>query len=1016
MTHPSRRIWTTSLSILAILGLLTGMLLPLSQMNKAQAATPKAGSTPPYVKGPFVDPPSFPTVFNGDLRDLPQTPLTPHEIPAPRAIKQANPANGNPGAWVDPVAQQSSPQQQMPDPIANFAGLDFQGFGGGWPPDTNGDVGPTYYIQTVNTSVGIFDKSSGARVVGLSFDDFFQGPVGSVCDNQNAGDPIALYDPQVDRWIVTDFAWVNFNTGPFYECIAVSQSGDPVSGGWYFYAMRADTGSLVGYLNDYPKLGVWSDGWYMSANMFGTGFAVRLWALDRVSALIGGPLHEQYFDCTDPNYCASLLPANVRGTLPPDGSPEYFANVVTPNLLNIWQFHVDWTTPGNSTFTGPTSLTIADFQGGIEVPQKAPGEIVDSLGDRMMFQLQYRNLDGVEALYANHTVYTNGVNAIRWYEVRDPGGTPVLFQQGTYQPDQNYRWMGSIAADQDGNIAAGYSVSSSSMYPAIRYAGRLAGETPGFLTQGEAVLVQGTGAQSGGYGRWGDYSAMSVDPTDDCTFWYTQEYYLNNGSNWQTRIGSFKFPSCGAPKGTLEGHVYDSLTNLPLAGVPVVATDGSLTVSFVTDGTGFFSINLMAGTYNVTAGPSLPGYPGTDVANGLIVVANEATQHDFQLAPAPSLVDAGAQVNDSVPNGNGNGFPEPGEQGMLLSESLLNQGAITSTQITAKVSSLTAGVTINTADSTYPDIPVGLSETNTTPYVFSIDPSVLCGIDMSFQALITDSITSHTTNFNLTTGVPQPLEPFYSNDVEGGAAGWTTGGTPNSWTMTTSSSHSPSHSWTDSVGNYQNDANNWVRTQTLDLTQRKHVQVSAWFKYALEAGYDYAFVEYSLDGGATWNPTPLATFNGFQSSWQQVTMDAPMLDNQANVALRFRLKSDGGVVYDGIYVDDVTLSYQPYVCNYTPVPNAPTLVSPADSTWVNSPVTFVWQPADSGVPAEGYIFYLDDSPVVTFTTPITSTTLEVTPWAHTWFVKATTPTGVSLPSTTWSFDVLGKFFLPLAQK
>ena len=211
-------------------------------------------------------------------------------------------------------------------------------------------------------------------------------------------------------------------------------------------------------------------------------------------------------------------------------------------------------------------------------------------------------------------------------------------------------------------------------------------------------------------------------------------------------------------------------------------------------------------------------------------------------------------------------------------------------------------------------------------------------------------------------------------------------------------------------------ANNWVRTQTLDLTQRKHVQVSAWFKYALETGYDYAFVEYSLDGGTTWNPTPLATFNGFQSSWQQVTMDAPMLDNQANVALRFRLKSDGGVVYDGIYVDDVTLSYQPYVCNYTPVPNAPTLVSPTDGTWVNNPVTFTWQPADSGVPAEGYILYLDDSPVITFTTPITTITLDVTPWAHTWFVNATTSSGVSLPSTTWSFDVFGKFFLPLTQK
>ena len=998
------------------------MLLPFTQLNKAQAASQKANSTPPYVKGPFTNQTISPTVYRGDLRDLPQLPHTVGgEIPLPRTIKPSNQGNvTGPNPWVDPVAQRSFTQGQMPEPSVSFDGLNISD-GGGWhPPDTNGDVGPNHYIQVVNIAIGIYDKVTGEELVNLPYNTFFQGPIGSPCDTQNRGDVVVLYDAQVDRWIVTDFALPGNPLN--YECIAVSMTGDPVSGGWYFYELIAnpqDDPYFTDTFNDYPKLGVWSDGWYMSANMFSAGFeGVRVWALDREDAIDGLPMDVVYFNCTDTNICVSLLPANIRGsTLPPGGSPEYFANVILPNSFNIWQFHADFVTPGNSTFTGPNTLTVADYQMADwnSVPQKDTAQLLDTLGDRLMMQLQYRNFNGFEALYANHSVSSGGVIGIRWYEVHDPGGTPVLFQEGTYQPDQNYRWMGSIAADQDGNIAVGYSVSSSNMFPAIRYAGRLAGEIPNLLTQNEAVLIQGTGSQSGSE-RWGDYSAMTVDPTDDCTFWYTQEYLKVTGGNWETRIGSFKFPSCGQPKGILEGYVYDSVTNLPLAGVSVVASDGSLTVSFLTDETGFFSINLMAGMYDVTAGPFLPGYPDTDVVNGLTVVANETTQQDFHLAPSPALVDAGTQVNDSVPIGNGNGFPEPGEQGILLSESLLNQGAITSTQITAKVTSLTAGVTIDTADTTYPDIPVGLSEINATPYVFSIDQSVLCGFDLNFQALITDSITSHTTNFSLTTGVPQPLEPFYSNDVEGGAAGWSTGGTPNSWAITTSSSHSPSHSWTDSAGNYQNDANNWVRTQTFDLTGRKHVQLNAWFKYALEAGYDYAYVEYSLDGGTTWNPTPLATFNGIQSSWQQLTLDAPMLDNQANVALRFRLKSDGGVVFDGIYVDDVSLSYQPYVCDYTPVPNAPTLVSPADGTWVNSPVTFVWEPAGSGAPAEGYVFYLDDSPVITFTTPITTTTLDVSPWGHTWFVKATTSSGVSLPSTTWSFDVFGKFFLPLTYK
>jgi len=261
MSNPSRKFWNVSLTALAVIGLLTGLIMPLTSLTKAQAATPQGGTTPGYVKGPFSDAPVYPTVFNGDLRDLPQLPPVRRDIPAPQTFPQGNQINSTDAtSWVDPVAQQSLAQGQMPAPIANFAGLDFLNNGSGWPPDTNGDVGPTYYIQTVNTSMGIFDKTSGALVVALDYNTFFQGPGGTPCDNANAGDVVVLYDEQVNRWVVTDFAWVNFNTGPYYECIAVSQSGDPIGGGWYFYALRADTGGLVGFLNDYPKLGVWADG------------------------------------------------------------------------------------------------------------------------------------------------------------------------------------------------------------------------------------------------------------------------------------------------------------------------------------------------------------------------------------------------------------------------------------------------------------------------------------------------------------------------------------------------------------------------------------------------------------------------------------------------------------------------------------------------------------------------------------------------------------------------------------
>ena len=163
-----------------------------------------------------------------------------------------------------------------------------------------------------------------------------------------------------------------------------------------------------------------------------------------------------------------------------------------------------------------------------------------------MFRLAYRNFGDHEALVVNHTVdASSGQAGVRWYEVRDPGGAPVLYQQGTYAPDNNHRWMGSVAQDRIGNIALGYSVSSSSVFPSVRYTGRLAEDPTGLMTQDEAVLVAGGGSQTHASSRWGDYSMLSVDPVDDCTFWYTQEYYATTSSSaWKTRIGSFRFPGC----------------------------------------------------------------------------------------------------------------------------------------------------------------------------------------------------------------------------------------------------------------------------------------------------------------------------------------------------------------------------------------------------------------------------------------------------------------------------------------
>ncbi len=907
--------------------LIVGSVLGLLSLPGAGAPVHQALAAPaPQIEdiaGPFSGEPIYPTVFNGDLRDLPQIEENAPAVPLPlRYLPGSEPKGSAPqlAGWEDSIAQTEAGLGRMPDPIANFAGLDLATFGAGWPPDTNGDVGPNHYIQTVNTSIGIYDKTTGTRLVGVTLDTFFTGPTGSPCDTSNDGDPVVVYDPMADRWVVTDFAWFNFSTGPFYQCIAVSQTNDPVAGGWYFYAMQADTGFFSGYLNDYPKIGVWPDGWYLSANMFqqvapGTGFGVRVWALDRASMLAGGALNEVHFDLCTTGECGALLPSNLRGALPPAGAPNYFMTTTPPNLVQLWDFHVDWTTPANSTFTGPVDLPVADFVTAQSVPQLGTGTLLDSLSFRPMMQLQYRTIDGTESLWMNHTVAaTDGIGGVRWYEIQDPGGTPTVVQQSTYQPDTDHRWMGSMAVDQDGNMALGYSVSSETMYPAIRYAGRLAGEAPGVLGQEEATLIAGTGAQTG-ISRWGDYSTMTVDPVDDCTFWYTTEYYITTGSNWQTRIGSFKFPSCNQPKGYLDGYVYNSVTLDPVPDVHVTAESLTQTITVQTDAMGYYTATILGGTYDVTAGPLLPGYPYTDTVSAVTVTVGSTASADLYLTPVPYLLEDGVLLDDNVTLGNNNGYLEPGESGVLLWEDLYNSGAVTATNVIAELASLTAGLTIDTALAPYPDIAAGISETNTTPFVLSLSSEVVCGTDLSFHKVITSTEGVFTTDFSLTAAVPEPRADIFSNDVEGGAAGWTTGGAQNQWAITTIEANSPTHSWSDSpAGPYNNNANTWLQTPAYDLSGTRDVVLTGWYKYGLETGYDYVYIEYSLNGGSTWATSdPLYSFNGQEPTWTELSISAPVLDNQPNVALRYRLVSDSGVIDDGIFIDDVSLSY-PTLC------------------------------------------------------------------------------------------------------
>ena len=592
--------------------------------------------------------------FDGDVRRLPSSLPSQHEHRPDHGEDPRLP----PVSFGDDAAQRSGPAAPAPSPgtgggAGNFGGLSYGLGGDGWPPDTNGDVGPVYYLQTVNTSVGIFRKSDGALLARFSFDELMsQGNQGNLCDKDNFGDPVVVWDSAADRWIVSDFAFALNAQGdpvaPFYQCFAVSSTGDPLTGGWYFYSLRTDD-----YFPDYPKLGVWPDALYLTANLFRANNSfrnVRVWALDKAQIYACAGATSVLFVLTSTIQGVSIftgLPSTyhtVTGT-PPAGRPNLVSVIWSAKLARVWKFHVDWNNLASSTLTGPSNVALASW--GV-APSSVPaknGNSLDTLRERLMVQSQYTNIGGVESLWLTHTVANPGSSALaapRWYQLNVTGGNVVTsgpLQQSTWAPDSSVsRWMASLAVDKNGNMAIGYSAASSSSFPAIRYAGRLAGDPMNTLGQSETSLVEGTASQCCNFSngsvnnRWGDYSAMTIDP-DGCTFWYTNEYYQSPQpttlaqDNWQTRIGSFKFPNCTSNSGAVQGTVTDSATSSPIDGATVTAGSSSTT----TDGSGQYTLSsLAAGTYTVTA--SAPGY--TTGSASVTVNANSTTLQNFALVPS----------------------------------------------------------------------------------------------------------------------------------------------------------------------------------------------------------------------------------------------------------------------------------------------------------------------------------------------------------------------------------------------
>src|SRR6516225_93528 len=415
------------------------------------------------------------------------------------------------------------------------------------PPDTNGSVGATQVVETVNIVFKVFSKSTGGLVLGPTAISSIWSGFGGVCgDSGNSfTDPVVLYDKAAGRWLITIAAsHDNFKSG--VECIAVSKTSDS-TGAYNRYSFSFGTNRF----NDYPKFGVWPDAYYASYNVFRPSSFVgaKVCAYNRTAMIAGTSATSICFQRSTSDF--SFLPSDLDGsTALPAGEPNFYLELATSTTLKLFKFHVNFST-SSGTFTGPTTLTVPSYTEacpatGTCIPQTGTTQQLDSLGDRLMFRLAYRNLTTHESLVASHSVKTSvAASGVRWYEIRSPNATtPTVFQKGTITSGSTSLWMGSIGMDKAGDIAVGFSESSSSIHPAIAYTGRVPTDTLGTM-ESIFVVKSGAGSQNGGLSRWGDYTSMSIDPSDDCTSWYANEYIPSNGSfNWHTRLNSFKFTGC----------------------------------------------------------------------------------------------------------------------------------------------------------------------------------------------------------------------------------------------------------------------------------------------------------------------------------------------------------------------------------------------------------------------------------------------------------------------------------------
>ena len=896
-----------------------------------------------------------PYLIDIDLRDLPAPrkwrPGDPiKEIPRRTYLKPGTPVIP-PAPSRDPLVdlQKTPPSQPavtraIDTPGRNFSGIPFSGT---TPPDTVGDVGPNHFVQAVNggTTVRIWDKATPTPNVLTSFD---LDSLGTGTCATGHGDAVVTYDRHADRWILMEFVQSANDL-----CIYVSQTPDPVAGGWFAYSF------VPPIYPDYPKLAVWPT----DANGGGGSYVITanggvpVHAIERGPMLVGNPAGFLTFSLPGlPGFNFDTgTPADIDGPdLPPTGAPaivmrhrdtEAHSGPAAPgDLLEMWHLDVDWNTTSNTTLTQLPSIDVADFSSDlcgltsfacIDQPNSATN--LDPLREVIMHRLQYINHGGFETLVGNFVVDVSGTDqaGIRWFELRRTGAASAwtLHQEGTYSIDTHSRWMGASSMDQSRNIALAYNISSSTIFPGLRYTGRLEDDTLGTMTVAETTIVAGTSHNMGN--RYGDYAAMGLDPADDCTFWFTGEFNLS--TNWSTRIASFRFDQCGC-------------LTLPTSPLVTAMTQGDNQIDVVWNDSDLATVTeyfvqrsqTPAGPYELiaTIGDSSPGvaggmdytYQDLDVSGGTtyyyVVTPTDGDACDTSASAEASATATGActlaPLFDGVqtvtsPFSATCALDLEWNPATLLCGATASYNVYRSTQMdfTPSAGNLIAPMVAGPTYSDTDDLP---SETNVYYVVRSVDTSN----------------GSEDVNTIRVAGFPQgPISTTTWTD-DAGDLGPSRMVVSSPWSIDPTGGNNGPMVY--NTGSYGDETCSDMRTPPIQLATGSILSFNS--RYDIEAGWDKGEVQISTDGGGSWSRLEVGYpdqvnravdacglpngdyFSGTTVSYAPYGADLTAFNSQ-EVQVRFLISSDTSVQESGWLVDDIEITQANIPGTCTPATGPP---------------------------------------------------------------------------------------------